>query len=197
MSEDTRELRLPLDLDGYRAETERLLLRPYAFDDLAAMHDMHARPDVCRYLPWDVPHHTASRRRMGRHQAERLAVDGDGVVLAAFERATGRLVADFCLFLRSVEHRGGELGYIVHPDAQGRGYATEGARHVLGLAFDTVGLRRVTGRLDARNTASAAVLTRLGMRHEARLVQNEWFKGEWGDEDQFAILREEWDQQAR
>ncbi len=36
------------------------------------------------------------------------------------------------------------------------------------------------------------MLTRLGMRHEAHLVENELFKGEWGDEDQFAILQREW-----
>jgi RimJ/RimL family protein N-acetyltransferase len=48
-------------------------------------------------------------------------------------------------------------------------------------------------RLDARNVASAAVLRRLGMRHEAHLVQNELFKGEWSDEDDFAILRSEWE----
>jgi RimJ/RimL family protein N-acetyltransferase len=35
------------------------------------------------------------------------------------------------------------------------------------------------------------------MRHEAHLVENEWFKGEWGDEDQFAILRREWEEQSR
>jgi RimJ/RimL family protein N-acetyltransferase len=30
------------------------------------------------------------------------------------------------------------------------------------------------------------------MRHEAHLVQNELFKGEWSDEDDFAVLRSEW-----
>ena len=81
---------------------------------------------------------------------------------------------------------------MLHPDFQGRGLATEGSRHLLELAFGPLGLRRVVARLDARNTASAAVLARLGMRHEAHLVENELFKGEWGDEDQFAILRREW-----
>lgn len=196
--EDPRPaLRLPLDLASHRGETDRLLLRPYELGDLAQMHAMVAREDVTRYLPWGVPDEMASRRRIGRLQETRLAHDDDAVTLAAFERGSGRLVGDFVLFLRSTEHHGGEIGYIVHADAQGRGYATEGARHLLGIAFDTIGLHRVTGRLDARNTASARVLARLGMRHEAHLVQNEWFKGEWGDEDLFAILRSEWDAQGR
>ncbi len=37
------------------------------------------------------------------------------------------------------------------------------------------------------------MLTKIGMRHEAHLVQNELFKGEWTDEDDFAVLRAEWE----
>ncbi|MEV4532470.1 GNAT family protein [Asanoa sp. NPDC049518] len=36
------------------------------------------------------------------------------------------------------------------------------------------------------------VLRRLGMRSAARLVQNEWFKGEWTTEVDFAMLADEW-----
>ena len=48
------------------------------------------------------------------------------------------------------------------------------------------------GHIDARNTASAAVLERLGMRREAHFVQNEWVKGEWTDEAVYAVLVHEW-----
>jgi starvation-inducible DNA-binding protein len=181
-----------VDLTDYRAETERMLLRPYTPADFEPFHDLHSRPDVARYLPWETRDESASRAALDRHQRRRLDQDGDGVTLAGFDKASGRLVGEFVLFLRSVQHRGGEIGYVLHPDFQGRGLATEGARHLLHLAFTVVGLRRVVARLDARNAASAAVLTRLGMRHEAHLVENELFKGEWGDEDQFAILRSEW-----
>jgi len=182
-----------MDFAGYTAETERMTLRPYAFDDFEAFHDLHSRPDVARYLPWETRDERASRRALGRHQSLTVDTDGDGVTLAGFERESGRLVGEFVLFLRSVEHRGGELGYVLHPDFWGRGFATEGARHLLAMAFETLDLRRVIARLDARNTGSARVLSRLGMRHEARLVESELFKGEWGDEDQFAILRSEWE----
>jgi RimJ/RimL family protein N-acetyltransferase len=122
-------------------------------------------------------------------------VDDQGVTLAAFDKATERLVGDFVLILRSVEHRRGEVGYVLHPDFAGRGLATEGARVMLDIAFEKLGLRRVIGRIDARNQASARVLTKLGLRHEAHLVQNELFKGEWTDEDDFAILYDEWQKQ--
>jgi RimJ/RimL family protein N-acetyltransferase len=55
-----------------------------------------------------------------------------------------------------------------------------------------LGLHRVIARVDARNDASARLARRLGMRQEAYLVRNEWFKGEWTDELDFALLEEEW-----
>jgi RimJ/RimL family protein N-acetyltransferase len=65
-------------------------------------------------------------------------------------------------------------------------------RPLLRIAFERMGLHRVVGRLDARNTASARVLEKLGMRREAHLVENEWVKDEWQSEVVFAILDREW-----
>jgi RimJ/RimL family protein N-acetyltransferase len=181
-----------VDFTGFRGETARLLLRPYHADDLEEFVDLHGRDDVARYLPWPTRDEAASRAALGRHEAMSLDADDDGITLAAVDKETGRLVGEFVLFLRSVEHRRGEIGYVVHPDFQGRGLATEGARALLHLAFEAMDMHRVVARIDPLNTGSAAVLRRLGMRHEAHLVQNEWFKGEWGDEDDYAILRSEW-----
>jgi RimJ/RimL family protein N-acetyltransferase len=96
------------------------------------------------------------------------------------------------LFWHSREHRGGELGYVVSPDFGGQGYATEAAREMLRLGFEELGLHRIVARVDERNESSARLARRLGMRQEARLVQNEFFKGEWSTELDFAMLAEEW-----
>ena len=75
---------------------------------------------------------------------------------------------------------------------QGNGYATEAARPLLDWAFGDLALHRVIGRTEARNTGSARVLEKLGMRREAHLVENEWVKGEWQSELVYAILDREW-----
>ena len=53
-------------------------------------------------------------------------------------------------------------------------------------------LHRVIGRAEARNVASARVLDKLGMRQEAHLIENEYVKGEWQSELDYAILDREW-----
>ena len=63
---------------------------------------------------------------------------------------------------------------------------------MLRLGFEELDLHRIVGRLDARNTASARVLERLGMRLEAHLRENEFVKGEWVSELIYAVLAGEW-----
>jgi hypothetical protein len=48
------------------------------------------------------------------------------------------------------------------------------------------------GQVAERNESSARLARRLGMRQEARLVRNEFFKGEWSTELDFAMLADEW-----
>ena len=66
---------------------------------------------------------------------------------------------------------------------------------LLRLGFEGLGLHRIIARIDERNEPSIRMVRRLGMRLEARLVENEWFKGEWTTELDFAMLAGEW--QAR
>ena len=112
-----------MDFAGSAGETERLLLRPYTPEDFEAFRAMHGRDDVARFLPWETRDADASRAALERHQRNlRLEKDDDGVSLAAVDKATGRLAGEAVLFLRSVEHRGGEVGYLLHPDFWGGGW---------------------------------------------------------------------------
>jgi RimJ/RimL family protein N-acetyltransferase len=187
-------VKLPLE-PAYPLLTERLLIRPVDHPaDLDAMLAYRSREDVCRYIP-PVPATLASITESFADPERRrstLTDEGQHLQLVVVRRDTGELIGDLILFLRSVEHRCGEIGYVLHPDHQGHGYATEAAAVLLDLCFDGLDLHRAFARIDERNPASAAVLRRIGMRQEAVLVENEWFKGEWSTEVDFAILQREW-----
>lgn len=131
-------------------------------------------------------------RLRGQWAGHALAGEGDALVLGAELADAGQLIGDVLPHWVSAEHRCGEIGYVFNPAYAGRGFAAEAAHTVLHLAFDDLGLHRVFARVDARNTASARLAARLGMRQEAHLVENEWFKGEWTDELDFALLSREW-----
>ena len=148
---------------------------------------------MIRYVPWEPRTREQLVPKLRRTALER---EGDSINIAAVAAATGELVGDLSLFWTSEEHRQGEVGYLLDPAQQGRGYATEAAGALLAVGFDAAGFHRVAARLDARNTASARVCERLGMRREAHLVQNERIKGEWTDEVVYAMLASEWATEA-
>jgi RimJ/RimL family protein N-acetyltransferase len=136
---------------------------------------------------------SAVRARLeGQWSRQTLDQEGEALVLGVELAESGELIGDVMLRWISTRDGCGELGYVFHLAYGGRGYAAEAAHAVLHLAFDDLQLRRVIARVDARNTASARLASRLGMRQEAHLVENEWFKGEWTDELDFALLRKEW-----
>jgi RimJ/RimL family protein N-acetyltransferase len=178
----------------YPLETERLLLRPLTADDIDAVHAYQSLDEVCAYLPYEPRTREEVERRLTGPDFTRTELDAEGqvLILGIALKEAGQVIGDVLLMWHSEKHRSGELGYELHPDHWGRGYAVEASRVVLGLAFDTLGLHRMTGRIDALNAGSASVLSKLGMRQEAVLVENEWFRGRWSDEIDFAILDREW-----
>ncbi|GIH71275.1 GNAT family N-acetyltransferase [Sphaerimonospora thailandensis] len=177
--------------------TRRLLLRPFTSGDLDAVHAYESLPDVARYLYWQPRDLDASRASLdAKITRTALHQEGDVIELAIILADSGEVIGSTLLIWTSREHRQGEIGYILHPHHHGRGYAGEAAREMLRLGFDQLGLHRVTGRLDARNAASAAVLRKLGMRQEAHLLDNEYVKGEWTSEIVYAVLEHEWAAQA-
>jgi RimJ/RimL family protein N-acetyltransferase len=178
---------------AYPVRTERLLLRPLSFDDVDALLAYRSRPDVARYVPFEPMTREVIRERMtGMWALTELTDEGQALTLGVEVARTGQLVGDVILFWHSREHAGGELGYVLNPEHGGQGYATEAAEALLRLGFEELGLHRIVARIDERNDASARVARRLGMRQEARLVHNEFFKGEWTNELDFAMLAEEW-----
>jgi RimJ/RimL family protein N-acetyltransferase len=174
-------------------QTERLVLRAFERGDFAAVYAMRSNPDVVRYLYWDVHTEEQARRALeDRIRFRSIHREGDVLALAASVRGADEMVVDIILRCVSEAHSLAEIGYMVHPEHQGNGYATEAARAVLRIAFDDAGFHRVVGSLEARNAASARVLQKLGMRREAHLVENEWVKGEWQSEVVYAMLDREW-----
>ena len=178
----------------YPVRTARLDLRPYTDGDLAFVLACRSDPEQTRYVPFDVVSGEEEAQAVLVQKIYRSAArePGEPIQLVAELRATGEPVGEATLSWTSEIHKGGEVGYLVLPEHQGRGYATEMAAAMLQLAFEKFGWHRVTAQLDVRNEASAAVCERLGMRREAHFVQNEWFKDEWTDGLVYAILAAEW-----
>lgn len=177
-----------------QVETARLMLRRFEPGDLATLLAYRNDPDVARYQSWETVSEREARTLIEEQQTEE-----PGRLLSWFQfafalKATNQLIGDALLHV-GPDARLGEVGYTLSVAYQKQGYAQEAMRAILAYAFDTLGLHRIMAVLDCRNTPSARLLERLGMRREGHYVQNAWYKGEWCDEYEYALLRTEWQNQ--
>jgi RimJ/RimL family protein N-acetyltransferase len=173
-------------------ETARLRLRRFRDDDLARFMAYRNDPDVARYQSWERISLAEAQAFIRAERDARLGGPGVGVQIAIELRATGELIGDCYFRIEADDPRQAEMGYTLATDAQGQGLATEAVSAWLTYAFDAFDLHRVTATVDCQNLRSVALLERLGMRREGHFLQNIWFKGAWGDEYLYAVLREEW-----
>jgi RimJ/RimL family protein N-acetyltransferase len=177
--------------------TKRLTLRLMVSADVDDIFSYQSREDVCRYLLFEPRTRDEVEDRVAKHGASAtLEKDGDYLQLAlelpATAEAPARVIGDSYFTISNLENSRGEIGWTLHPNFAGRGYAAEASRAVLDIAFTQLRLHRAYAELDPRNHASIALCKRLGMREEAFFVKDLWFKGDWADTGIYAILREEW-----
>ncbi|ACV05644.1 GNAT family N-acetyltransferase [Kytococcus sedentarius] len=149
--------------------TERLVLRPFTTGDHDFVADLHRHPGIERFIPSQA---TTTPERTS-HQLERFTsyadhpVHGMWCVTLADGRPVGLLMLKPIPFSADNPRADGEsdleLGWRIHVDHEGNGYATEAARRVLEHAWGA-GLPRVVAVTDPENHPSMRVCTRLGMR---------------------------------
>jgi aminoglycoside 6'-N-acetyltransferase len=172
--------------------TERLTLRVMTEADVDDVHAFQSDPEVVRYQLYEP----RSREEVAEKSAEwRTATrlqNNDDYLQPAMQLDDGRVIGLLYFKLTSVEDLTGEIGWALHRDFHGQGYAFEAASAMLDVAFGPLGLHRVYAELDPRNLASVRLCERLGMRHEAHFVEHMMFKGDWADTGIYAILDREW-----
>jgi ribosomal-protein-serine acetyltransferase len=154
-----------------RLQGERVLVRPYAESDAAALQEAVAesREHLRPWLPFADEHQTVdeSRAFIRRVTAKWLVREDMGVGL--FDAKTGRYVGGSGLHPRDWDLRFFEIGYWVRQSAEGKGYVSEAVRLLADYAFASLAANRIMIRCDARNLRSAAVARRLGFIEEALL----------------------------
>ena len=80
---------------------------------------------------------------------------------------------------------------MVDPDAMDKGYGTEAIRLVLGFAFKTLNLHRVSLRVLAYNQRAIRAYEKCGFRVEGRERQTAYVDGHWHDDVIMGILENE------
>lgn len=151
-------------------QTQRLTLKAYEDSDAAAMVDILCNAEIKKTFM--IPDFAS------RQQAEALFYR-----LKEFSRSDDRFEYGIYLqgtligFLNDCDMEGDtiEVGYVIHPDYQGKGYATEALRAAIKELF-RMGYCHVTAGFFEENPASGRVMEKCGM-HKLPLEKDEEYQG--------------------
>ena len=173
--------------------TPRLVLREVVVDDAYAFRDYMTDEAYWRNLPIDPPSLSSVRAFLERCVRDRGEEPRKAWFLAAVEIASGRIVGEGILHVRSQRWGQGEVGWGVDVARTGEGLATEIGAAMLRLGFESVGLHRVVARARVGHAASRRVMHKLGMREEGVLREDVCGRGEWWSSLLCAVLSHEWE----
>ncbi|HEY6074466.1 MAG TPA: GNAT family N-acetyltransferase [Anaerolineales bacterium] len=147
-------------------ETDRLILRHMEMEDLDDLFALYSDPEVTRYIP-DAPRSLVEAREEllwhihGHPQHSELGL------WAAVHKGTGRFIGRCGLLPWTLDGQEEvEVAYLIAPEFQGQGLATEAAQAILNYGFETLSLPRLVCLIDAENLASIRVAEKIGMRFE-------------------------------
>jgi len=115
---------------------------------------------------------------------------------AVFDQTGRRFIgfADAGIVKKNGDGGSAEIGYFLHPEFWGQGYATEIANCLIKFCFDQLGVHRVFARCNANNANSEKVMIKTGMKREGEFRKVRYKNGGWDNELQYSILVEEWNQ---
>lgn len=151
--------------------TARLLLRPADWDDLSAFHEILSDPHAMRY--WStLPHGTLEQSRDWlQAMIDIRPNEGEDWVIDLNGQAIGK--AGLWRFP--------EIGFILHPDHWGFGYAREALAPVIERAFAVHQLPSIFADVDPRNTKSLKVLQALSFIETGRAQRTLRLADDWFD----------------
>lgn len=173
-------------LDG-----ERIRLRKLTEEDTADMHALYSDDVAMAY--WGTP---ATRTIEATRQLVLLdirAVDNGSAMFWAIEwKATGTVIGKCTLWQYNENNQRAEVGYILNRQYWRQGLMTEALAAMIDYAFSGLGLHRLEADTDSNNTASLALLEKLGFQREGFFRERWYVNGQRQDSVMLGLLEQDW-----
>ncbi|HEY0113820.1 MAG TPA: GNAT family protein [Allosphingosinicella sp.] len=176
-------------------ESERLVLRRPEWRDLEPLIYSWSHPEMSRWTPERADRPGFIRQLiedMLRKEPGETEPGGPWYQFIAERRADGALVGDIGIGFGVPGERQAEIGYRILPEFHRQGYGREAAAAMIDFLIARHGIHRFVGLVASPNEPSKALLKSLGFRHEGHFRESFWCRGEWVDDDYFALLASEW-----
>ncbi|MDN4491971.1 GNAT family N-acetyltransferase [Ureibacillus aquaedulcis] len=168
----------------------RVTLRELKETDWVDVHAYASLPPVSIYQPWGPNSEDDSWEFVQQVISDSKEIPRSRFVFAVI--VDNKLIGSGEINIQDFIDRKGEIGYVVHPDFWGLGYATEVARILIEFGFTQLSLHRISATCDPRNIGSVKVLEKVGMVREGTIRDDFIIHDGWRDSHLYGILEHEW-----
>jgi RimJ/RimL family protein N-acetyltransferase len=170
-------------------ETESFVIRAFEKKDLEVFAAYRSEEMVAKYQSWENYSYQDAIELFESMDYSSFGTEGNWYQLAIIIRDSDSLVGDLAVHFTDQDQV--EIGFTVSPQDQGKHVATEAVSRFLAYLFGELTKHRVVATTDEKNVAAYRLLEKLSFRRESHFIQNIFFKGDWGDEYQYSLLRSE------
>jgi ribosomal-protein-alanine N-acetyltransferase len=179
---------LSLDFSPFpELETARLYLKQMTPGDAPALFELRSNPRVMQYI--DRPLATKVDDASALIQLViGMLEKNDAITWGIFSKEEPALKGTIGFWRIQKEHYRAEIGYLLHPQLQGRGLMQEAITAVLHYGFSTMKLHSVEANIKPGNIASEKLLLRNGFVQEGYFRENYFYNGVFGDSQVFSLL---------
>lgn len=168
-------------------ESKRLYLRQMTIKDVNEVFELRSSKEIMRYIPRPLA--------KTKHDAldfidlvNKAVRDNESINWAITLKKDNVLIGMICLIRIQPENFRSEIGYILHPDLQGKGIMNEAVELLIDYSFNTLKFHSLEAVIDPENRASANVLLKHNFVKEGYFKENSFFEGKFLDAEVYSLI---------
>ena len=169
-------------------ESERLRFRKLTDADAPEVLELRGNPEAMRFIP--RPLLTSVEEAVDFIKMINNKIDDNiDINWAVTEKENDKCIGFMGFYRTQPEHSRTEIGYMILPEYNGKGYVTEAVKTLLDFAFNTLNFHSIEAVIDSRHTASERILLKNGFEKEAHFKENFYYNNEFTDTVIYSLLK--------
>ena len=169
-------------------ESERLHFRRLTDADAPEIFALRSNPEIMKYIP--RPLATTIEDALAHIKLINEKIDENiDINWAVTEKGNDKCIGLMGFYRTQPENFRTEIGYMITPEHNGKGYVTEAVKTLLDFAFNTLNFHSIEAVIDSRHMASERVLQKNGFEKEAHFKENFFYNNEFTDTVIYSLLK--------
>lgn len=174
-------------INSLNIESDRLKLFKFSENEVEFNIQHESDPEIMRFIRDPISIEEIRKKSL------EVANDWTGIeqvwsMIGLRLKSTNEYIGMVCFRFESIENNTVEIGWRLHTDFHGSGYATEAAKVFLEFIKTEIRPHKVVAYCVAEHTGSSNIMKKLGMQQEARLREFSKMGGQWFDEDIYGLI---------